>query len=149
MVGGEAQCHEGDWRFHWQALTCDESPRVSAWLTKVADAVTAQRALPGALRFAEPNLEFRAFVADKGRVTILVSFDLEFQPPLHRRHWAGCRQWAGDPFTLPFIMSEEALRRAVRQWDTERAPRGGIGTTSRQRCQRYEYARLAASWVPG
>ena len=122
MVGGEAQCHEGDWRFHWQALTCDESPRVSAWLTKVADAVTAQRALPGALRFAEPNLEFRAFVADKGRVTILVSFDLEFQPPLHRRHWAGCRQWAGDPFTLPFIMSEEALRRAVRQWDTERAP---------------------------
>jgi hypothetical protein len=60
MVGGEARCGEGSWRFHWQALACDESPRVSAWLKNVADAVARQGALPGPLRFLEPNLEFRA-----------------------------------------------------------------------------------------
>ena len=116
IVGGEAQCQEGSWRFHWQALTCDESPRVSAWLTEVADAVTRQRALPGPLRFLEPNLEFRAFAADEGRVQILVSFDVEFQPPWHRR------DGAGDPFTLSFSTHKEQLRRAARQWDAERAP---------------------------
>ncbi len=116
MVGGEAQCQEGRWWFHWQALTCGESPRVSAWLKEVADAVTRQRALPEPLRFLEPNLEFRAFAADKGRVQILVSFDLEFQPPWHKRHEAG------DPYTLSFSAHEEQLRQAARQWDAERSP---------------------------
>lgn len=116
MVGGEVQCQDGSWRFHWQALTCAESPRVSAWLTDVADAVTRQRALPGPLRFLEPNLEFRAFAADEGRVQVLVSFDLEFQPPWHQRHGAA------DPFTLSFTAHEEHLRQAARQWDAERAP---------------------------
>lgn len=116
MIGGEARCQDGAWRFHWQALTCDESPRVSVWLAEVADAVTRQPALPGPLRFVEPNLELQAFAADKGRVQILVSFDLEFQPPWHERHWAG------DPFTLSFTMSEADLRQAATQWDAERAP---------------------------
>jgi hypothetical protein len=116
MVGGEAQCQDGSWRFHWQALTCDESPRVSAWLAEAADAVTRQRALPGPLRFLEPNLEFQAFAADKGTVQILVSFNLEFQPPWHKRHGTG------DPFTLPLTMNEADLRQAAAQWDAERAP---------------------------
>jgi hypothetical protein len=116
MVGGEVQCREGSWRFHWQALACDESPRVSAWLTDVADAVMRQRALPGPLRFLEPNLEFRALAAYEGSVQVLVSFDLEFQPPWHKRHGAG------DPFMLSFTMREEHLRQAARQWDAERAP---------------------------
>src|SRR2546429_7699656 len=116
MVGGEVQCQEGSWRFHWQALACDEPPRVSAWLTDVADAVTRQRALPGPLRFLEPDLEFRAFAAGKGRVRVMVSFDLEFQPPWHKRHGAG------DPFMLSFTMHEEHLRQAARQWDAERIP---------------------------
>jgi hypothetical protein len=81
MVGGEAHCQEGSWRFHWQALTCDESPRVSAWLTEVARSVTQRRVLPGPLQFLEPNLTFRAFPQDAERVRILVSFDLEFEPP--------------------------------------------------------------------
>jgi hypothetical protein len=116
MVGGEAHCQEGSWRFHWQALTCDESPRVSAWLTEVADSITQRRVLPGPLRFLEPNLMFRAFTQDTGRIRILVSFDLEFQPPWHRR------RVTGDPFELSFTMDEGQLRQAAEQWDAERAP---------------------------
>jgi hypothetical protein len=115
MVGGEAHCREGSWAFRWQALTCDESPQVSAWLTDVADAVARQRELPGPLRFVEPNREFCAVAAGRGTVQVLVSFDVEFQPPWHRR------RGAGDPFTLSFSMDEEPLRQAARQWDAERA----------------------------
>src|ERR1700749_5115733 len=92
MVGGEARCQEGGRRFDWQALTCDESPRVSAWLREVAGSVAQRRALPGALQFLEPNLMFRAFPPDGGRPQIQVSLDLEFQPPWRRR------RGAGDPF---------------------------------------------------
>lgn len=116
MVGGEAQCQEGSWPFHWQALTCDESPRVSAWLTEVARTITQRHVLPEPLRFLEPNLVFRALPVDSDRVRILVSFDLEFQPPWHRR------REAGDPFTLSFTMDEGQVRGAARQWDAERAP---------------------------
>jgi hypothetical protein len=116
MVGGEVQCQAGSWRFHWQALACDESPRVSAWLTEAADAATRQRARPGPLRFLEPNLEFRALAAGTRSVQVLVSFDLEFQPPWHKRHRAG------DPFTLSFAMRDEHLRQAARQWDAECIP---------------------------
>ena len=125
MVGGEAHCQEGSWRFHWQALTCDESPRVSAWLTEVAESVTERRVLPGPRRFLEPNLMFRAFPQDAERVRILVSFDLEFQPPWHRR------RAAEDPFALAFTMDEGSLRQAAEQWDAERAAfpdRTALGT---------------------
>jgi hypothetical protein len=116
MVGGEARCREGSWRFHWQALQCDESPRVSAWLAEVADSITRLRALPGPLRFVEPNLTFRAFPLDAVLVRIVVGFDLEFQPPWHRR------RTSGDPFALSFTTHEERLRQAAEQWDAERAP---------------------------
>ena len=83
MVGGEAHCQEGSWRFQWQALTCEESP---------------------------------PFPLDVGRTRLLVSFDLEFQPPWHRR------RGAGDPFALSFTIKEEKLRQASEQWDAERPP---------------------------
>jgi hypothetical protein len=74
-----------------------------------------RRVLPGPLRFLEPNLVLRAFPAASDRIRILVSFDLEFQPPWHRR------RGAGDPFTLSFTMNEGQLRQAAGQWDAERA----------------------------
>jgi hypothetical protein len=116
MVGGEAHCQEGSWRFRWQALTCDESPQVSAWMTQVAASVAQRRITPGPLLFVEPNLMFRACPLDAGRTQIVVSFDLEFQPPWHRQ------QGAGDPFALSFTVSEDQLRQAADQWDAERAP---------------------------
>ena len=115
MVGGQAHCQEGSWRFHWQALQCDESPLVSAWLAEVAGSMTQQRAMPEPLRFIEPNLTFRAYPQDAGRVQIMVSFDLEFQPPWHRR------PGAGDPFALSFTTGKEQLRQAAGQWDAERS----------------------------
>jgi hypothetical protein len=116
MIGGEASCQEGSWRFRWQALTCDESPRVSAWLREVAGSVAQRRALPGALQFLEPNLMFRTFSPDGDQTQIQVSFDLEFQPPWHRQGRAE------DPFVLSFTTDEEQLRQAAEQWDAERAP---------------------------
>ena len=115
MVGGEACCQEGSWRFQWQALTCDESPRVSAWLRQAAGSVTRRGELPGPLRFTEPNLMFRAFPRDQDPARIQVSLDLEFQPPWRRR------REAGDPLVLSFAIDEAQLRQAAEQWDAERA----------------------------
>jgi hypothetical protein len=138
MVGGQAECREGSWRFHWQALTRGESPQVSSWLMQVVDAVTRQRALPRRLRFIEPNLEFRARTADEGRVQILVSFDLEFQPPWHKRHGAG------DPFTLSFSTHGDQLRQAARQWDVELAAFPGRLTVQNLYGSQTPFHRLAS-----
>jgi hypothetical protein len=116
MVGGEAQCQKGSWQFRWQALTCDESPRVSVWLVEVAESVRQRHVLPAPLEFVEPNLAFSAFPAGPGRARIVVSFDLELQPPWHRR------RGSGDPFALSLTMGESQLRLAAGQWDAERAP---------------------------
>ena len=117
MVSGHADCEQGSWQFCWQALTCDESPRVSAWLTDSADSLRQRRGVPQPLHFTEPNLAFHAADADSNRLRIQVSFDLEFRPPW-RRHG---RQ-AGDSFSLTFTMDEGQLRQAAAQWDVERAP---------------------------
>jgi hypothetical protein len=90
IVGGEARCQQGSWRFCWQALTCDESPRVSAWLRQAAASVTQRREPPAPLQFLEPDLMFRALPPDKGTARIQVSLDLEFQPPLASA--AACRR---------------------------------------------------------
>jgi hypothetical protein len=117
MISGHARCDQGSWQFHWQALTCDESPRISAWLRDVAESQGQSGTAPPPLYFAEPNLGFRATTADSGRLGIQVSFDLEFRPPWHRHGRA-----AGDPFNLTFTMDEGQLRRAAAEWDAERAP---------------------------
>jgi hypothetical protein len=116
MVGGEARCQHGTWRFHWQALTCDESPQVSAWLRRAAGSVTPRREPPASLRFLEPNLLFRALPPDDATARLQVRLDLEFQSPWHRR------QHAGDPYILSFAIDAEQLRQAAGQWDAERLP---------------------------
>jgi hypothetical protein len=117
MVSGQAVCDQGSWEFRWQALTCDESPRVSKWLTTAADSLRDQRTVPRALDFTEPNLQFAAGVIAAGKLIIEVRFDLEFRPPWHRRG-----RGAGNPFSLTFAASEQHLREAASQWDAERAP---------------------------
>lgn len=84
MVAGEAQCQQGSWQFRWQALTCDESPRVSVWLVAVAESVRHRHVMPAPLEFTEPNLAFSAYAAGPGSARIVVGFDLEFQPPWHK-----------------------------------------------------------------
>jgi len=50
----------GSWRFRFPAFTCDESPRISAWLREVADYAerSPESGQPGILEFTEPNLRF-------------------------------------------------------------------------------------------
>jgi hypothetical protein len=116
MVAGQVSCAQGSWQFHWQALTCDESPRVSAGLRTVAESAQVGHRSPEPLGFMEPNLALRATAGGADRVHVEVDFDLEFQPPWHRhRH-------AGNPFTLSFTTTPDQLREAARHWDDERAP---------------------------
>ena len=66
MVTGRVECRYGEWDFRWQALTCDESAHISAWLRAVADWLESTPGPPldprrhytgpGDLRFTEPNL---------------------------------------------------------------------------------------------
>jgi hypothetical protein len=123
MVAGEACSLEGTWTFRYPALTCDESPRVSAWLRAAADwletgdADAPRARLPNPLTFTEPNLAFRAVPhALPGSLILEVDLDLEFQPPW--RH----RGPAGDPFTLSINANAKHLRDAATSWDEERAP---------------------------
>jgi hypothetical protein len=115
MAEGEAVCPRGTWSFRFPALTCDESPRISAWLREVAD--YAERSpvsgRPGILEFTEPNLRFSGAGRQPGEAVLQVALDLEFQPPWHRR------REAGDPFCLVIHLTSEQLRSAAGEWDEE------------------------------
>src|SRR5687768_10492609 len=60
MIDGAAVCPQGEWTFRWQALTCDESARLSVWLRQVADWLDKDQSrtftVPAPPRFTEPNL---------------------------------------------------------------------------------------------
>jgi len=109
MVSGEAGSAEGSWDFEWQALTCDESPRVSAWLRAVAS-----QEGPAPLTFLEPNLRFRLAGDDAVGLVLKVDFDLEFLPPWNRHGYTG------KPTTLRIAIGSECLRAAADAWDEER-----------------------------
>lgn len=115
MIEGEATCARGTWRFRYPALTCDESPRIPAWLDDVAACAELypQGRQPGALKFTEPNLGFSVAGCQLGEAVLKIALDLEFQPPWHRR------KEAGDPFCLMLRMTAGQLRSAAREWDDE------------------------------
>jgi hypothetical protein len=117
MAEGEAACPRGSWRFRFPAFTCDESPRISAWLREVADYAerSPESGQPGILEFTEPNLRFAVAGHQPGEAVLQVALDLEFQPPWHRR------RAAGDPFCLVMHLTAGQLRSAARQWDEELA----------------------------
>lgn len=148
MVKGAVTFEGESWSFHWQALTCDETPMVSAWLRSAADWIDATdtgeglpAAMPTPLFFTEPNLAFRlapSHVADHAEVQIQLR--QEFRLP-SRRH-APSSDGAvpilaelGDgrgPFDQLRITSSAAeLGRAADEWDSEWAPYpdGTIGLT--------------------
>jgi hypothetical protein len=116
MVEGEAQCPEGRWTFRYAALTCDESPLVSAWLREAGAAFETRGSHPVPLTFTEPNLSFRVGRFRSDGLDLEVGLDLEFQPPWHRS------RYAGDPFPLSLPTSAHQLRTAAAEWDAERAP---------------------------
>jgi hypothetical protein len=120
VIAGEAACSRGRWRFQYPALTCEESPRVSAWLRAVADWFDASTRgtvvpRPKPLTFLEANLAFRVAGHTPDGPVVAVGLDLEFHPLPQRRK-------AGDPFTLTIVASAGALRQAATEWDKELAP---------------------------
>ncbi|MEV6265868.1 hypothetical protein AB0L64_01795 [Kribbella sp. NPDC051936] len=111
MVEGAAFAPTGRWQFRYPALTCDETPRVSAWLRDAA----IGGGQPG-LAFTEPNLAFRVVGRSSGQVTLNIELDLEFSPPWERR------RSAGDPFILAVSIPRQGLIVAADAWDQETAP---------------------------
>jgi hypothetical protein len=111
MVEGEGVARQGRWRFRYAALTCDEIPRISAWLREwaISDAQFS-------LSFMEPNLRFKVVDSSLDNVTLGIEFDLEFSPPWQQH------SYAGDPFVLTVPVARRALATAADAWDQEWAP---------------------------
>ncbi|GAA0897280.1 hypothetical protein GCM10009557_71880 [Virgisporangium ochraceum] len=110
LVEGTATCDEGSWSWRYPALTCDESPRLSAWLRDVAVGSA------GSLSFLEPNLTLTLVGRTRNAALIEIGLDLEFAPP-----WRP-RRAAGTPYRISCDVHREQLLRAADDWDAEIAP---------------------------
>jgi hypothetical protein len=110
VVQGAGYAPTGSWQFRYPALTCDETPRVSAWLRDAA-----RDGCPSALTFTEPNLALRVAARCSDEVVLSIELDLEFSP------WDR-RQSAGDPFVLAVHIPRQTLLAAAEAWDQETAP---------------------------
>ncbi len=88
MIQGRAGTGSETWDFRWQALTCDESRYLAAWLREVADASAFGRATPvkgpGPTCFTEPDLAFEVESYLHGAVFIRAELDLEFRAPSNK-----------------------------------------------------------------
>lgn len=122
-VVGEAKCRQGSWDFAFAALTCDESPLVSTWLTTVADwfdvrdrDMAEDSQPPSPLSFTEPNLAFKVSGASDDGLVINVTLNCEFKPPWYQ---PGPGRTAGNPFTMSVATTPASLRKAAAEWDEE------------------------------
>jgi hypothetical protein len=121
MIGGTATHGAASWHFRWQALTCDESPRLGTWLRTLAESLTSQppsdRQFPSRRSFSEPNLAFSVVqIADAA--LLRVEFDLEFHRD--RAHWR-----VGDPYLVDIDVTSRQLTEAADQWDDDVARNPG------------------------
>lgn len=147
MVKGAVSFEGESWDFHWQALACDETPMVSAWLRGAADWIDAGGAqrgapMPSPLTFTEPNLAFRlACNRVPDRIDLEIQLRQEFRLR-SRRHSPSPDEVAPildelgrdelGPFDQVLITcSADELHKAADQWDAEWAPYpdGTVGLT--------------------
>jgi hypothetical protein len=116
MVQGSATVEDASWHFRWQALTCDESPRVGPWLRSLAAAVATEPDLnigpPARLEFTEPNLALVGLDLRPDQLVLRVELDVEFHRD--RAHWR-----ASQPYLLDLDVSGAQLIDAAQQWDDE------------------------------
>jgi hypothetical protein len=111
IVEGAARCRRGAWSFRWPALTADDAVLLADWLRSMAGEQSS-----GGLEFTEPNLAFAGTRSGTNQVDLQIDLDLEFSPP-----WR-LRTRSGDPFTLSFQVTPEAILRAAAEWADEIAP---------------------------
>jgi hypothetical protein len=116
VVEGRAVAGHERWSFRWPALTCDESPRLAAWLRTVAAGADADARAPrpGALTFTEPNLSFEVLDQGHGLVMLRVGLDLEFRAP-----GAPATGGAGRPTVLHIEVGPDELRGAARELEAD------------------------------
>lgn len=118
MIQGRAGTASEAWNFRWQALTCDESPRLAAWLREVADASARGRAMPakgpGRTCFTEPNLAFEVESNLHGSVVIRAELDLEFRAPSNKPN-----HYVGHPNVLHISTSIAQLAAAATDWESD------------------------------
>jgi hypothetical protein len=117
VVTGRATTGGESWEFGYPALTCDESPRLAAWLRAAADDIGHRRPVGDRrITFTEPNLAFEIVDPDRGEAQLRVELDLEFRPPSRRTD-----RRAGHPTVLLMSLSPTQLRAAAAAWDAETA----------------------------
>lgn len=169
MVRGAVTFEGESWRFHWQALACDETSTVSAWLRSVADWIEAAgtkegqlAAAPEPLIFMEPHLAFRVVPArEPGLPGVEVQLRLEFRntsreespSPVDAEPIVLLGSDMGLPFDLVRITaSPKKLRSAADEWDAESAryPDGLIGVPAAElRAETQARRARGGDWMSG
>ncbi len=119
MVQGRARTAAGQtWDFRWQALACDESSCLVAWLRAVAAATDRGCITPASgprrAGFTEPLLAFEVDAYHDRVAMLRVELDLEFRAPSSR---TGVR--AGNPTVLQISLSPEELATAAAELETD------------------------------
>lgn len=117
MIGGRATTAEEEWTFRWQALTCDEPPRISAWLRRAASWTEGEAPdVPGRLTFTEPNLAFDTTTRIGNLARLEVALDYEFGPPTRT---VGRRRPGREPGVVRIEVHGDDLRSAAEQLDED------------------------------
>lgn len=118
MVQGRADTGPEAWDFRWQALTCDEGPKLAAWLREVATVSalggTTPAEGPGRMLFTEPNLAFEVASYVRDAIVIKVELDLEFRAPSNKPN-----HYAGHPNILHIDTSAVQLVTAAADWESD------------------------------
>lgn len=114
MVSGSVQTPNLSWNFTWQALTCDEPPKIVRWLLEAADSLDDPLlAPPPRLSFTEPNLALEVVGREGSDLRVVVELDAEFKPPDAQS------RYAGDPLPIEVRASSSELRRAASDLDQD------------------------------
>ena len=115
IVEGEASGSDGDWKFEWQALTCDESEGFSDWLRMAADWLDdSPMPVPAGTDFTEPNLSLTVNRSREGGGLIIVALNTEFRPP-----WRDPSGLLTQPTVLHIPVDGAELRLAANEWAAE------------------------------
>jgi hypothetical protein len=122
VLDGRADTVSEYWEFRWQALTCDESPRLGGWVRRIAEAAAGSRPDPTderRIEFTEPNLAMEVLDLGPGSVRLRVELDLEFRAPSNKTDVR-----AGRPNVLLLDLSDEQVGTAAEAWlvDVARYP---------------------------
>ena len=118
MIQGRAGTAFEAWDFRWQALTCDESPRLARVAARGRRRIGTRPSrarggpAPDLLHRTQPCLRCRVLQYDA--VVITAELDLEFRAPANQGD-----HHVGHPNVLHIITSPEQLVAAATDWESD------------------------------